>query len=64
MLNNNKNNNNDIFIEEDQLPMDNNTGNDSATKPHVIRRNIEDYLEKRKLERRLQDIFDDDFLLD
>lgn len=29
------------------------------TKPHVIRRNVEDYLEKKALERRLKDIFDD-----
>ena len=33
-------------------------------KPHIIRRNIEDYLEKKALERRLKDVFDDDFLLD
>jgi len=33
-------------------------------KPHVIRRNIEDYLEKQALQRRLKDVFDEDFLLD
>jgi hypothetical protein len=29
-------------------------------KPHVIRRNVEDYLERKALERRLKDVFDDD----
>lgn len=33
-------------------------------KSHVIRRNIEDYLEQRALERSLKEVFDDDFLLD
>ncbi len=33
-------------------------------KPHVVRRNIEDFLERKALERRLKDVFDDDFLLD
>lgn len=33
-------------------------------KPHIIRRNIEDYLAERELKKRLTDIFDDDFLLD
>ena len=27
-------------------------------KAHIIRRNIEDYLEKKALERRLSDVFD------
>ena len=31
------------------------------TKPHVVRRNVEDYLERKALERRLKDVFDDDF---
>lgn len=30
-------------------------------KPHVIRRNVEDYLERKALERRLKDIFDDGY---
>ncbi|MEZ5536900.1 MAG: hypothetical protein R3F02_14905 [Thiolinea sp.] len=34
------------------------------SKPHIIRRNIEDYLADRALKKRLTDIFDDDFLLD
>jgi hypothetical protein len=33
-------------------------------KPHVLRRNIEDYLERKILERKLLDIFDDDYPLD
>ena len=63
MLDNN--NNNDIFINEDQLTADaNNQADDKKVKPHVIRRSIEDYLEQKALEKRLQDVFDDDFLLD
>jgi len=33
-------------------------------KPHVLRRNIEDYLERRALEKKLLDVFDDDYPLD
>ena len=33
-------------------------------KPHVLRRNIEDYLERKALEKKLTDLFDDDFPLD
>jgi len=33
-------------------------------KPHILRRNIEDYLERRALEKKLQDVFDDDYPLD
>lgn len=33
-------------------------------KPHVLRRNIEDYLERKALEKKLTDLYDDDFLLD
>lgn len=36
----------------------------SQKKPHIIRRNIEDYLAERALKKRLTDVFDDDFLLD
>ncbi len=32
-------------------------------KPHIIRRNVEDYLEQRALERSLRDVFDSDYLL-
>ncbi|HRJ52780.1 MAG TPA: hypothetical protein PLE99_08425 [Candidatus Thiothrix moscowensis] len=30
-------------------------------KPHVVRRNVEDYLEKKALERRLKDVFEENF---
>ena len=33
-------------------------------KAHVVRRNIEDYLERKALERSLKEVFDDDYLLD
>ncbi|MGB0846315.1 MAG: PA3496 family putative envelope integrity protein [Thiolinea sp.] len=56
------NNNNDVFIDKDQTTTENTST--TKTKPHVIRRNIEDYLEQKALERRLKDIFDDDFLMD
>ena len=36
----------------------------SKPKPHVLRRNIEDYLERKALERKLLDVFDDDYPLD
>jgi hypothetical protein len=41
-----------------------NKKNDKRMKPHVIRRNVEDYLEQKALERRLRDVFDVDYLLD
>jgi len=31
---------------------------------HIVRRNVEDYLERRALERKLKEVFDDEFLLD
>ncbi len=33
-------------------------------KAHVIRRNVEDYLERKALERSLKEVFEDDYLLD
>ena len=38
--------------------------NESKPKPHVLRRNIEDYLERKALEKKLNDLYDDDFPLD
>ncbi|MCK5902184.1 MAG: hypothetical protein KAG28_03470 [Cocleimonas sp.] len=32
--------------------------NEKRVKPHIIRRNVEDYLAQRALERRLRDVFD------
>ncbi len=37
---------------------------DKKVKAHVIRRNVEDYLERKALERSLKEVFDDDYLLD
>jgi len=33
-------------------------------KAHVVRRNVEDYLERKALERSLKEVFDDDYILD
>ena len=33
-------------------------------KAHVVRRNVEDYLERKALERSLKEVFEDDYLLD
>lgn len=37
---------------------------EKKTKAHIARRNIEDYLEKKALERSLKEVFEDDYLLD
>ena len=37
---------------------------ENKIKAHVVRRNIEDYLERKALERSLKEVFDDDYLLD
>ncbi len=37
---------------------------ENKIKAHVIRRNVEDYLERKALERSLKEVFDDDYLLD
>ena len=37
---------------------------EKKVKAHVIRRNVEDYLERKALERSLKEVFDDDYLLD
>lgn len=46
------------FFSLEKLPP---SSDGKKTKPHVIRRNVEDYLEKKALQRRLQDVFDEDF---
>lgn len=51
-------------IEEAVTNLNLNTDLNKKTKPHAIRRNLEDYLEKQALKRRLKEIFDEDFLLD
>ncbi|MEZ5479387.1 MAG: hypothetical protein R3E95_18460 [Thiolinea sp.] len=62
MLDHNNNNNDSDFEHDDDfiLPEE----KQSKSKPHIIRRNLEDYLEQRALEKRLKDVFDDDFLID
>lgn len=50
--------------ELDEISVNSTTENNKKTKPHIVRRNIEDYLEKQALQRRLKDVFDEDFLLD
>ena len=42
----------------------NNEESDKKIKAHVVRRNVEDYLERKALERSLKEVFDDDYLLD
>lgn len=37
---------------------------DKKIKAHVVRRNVEDYLERKALERSLKEVFDDEYLLD
>ena len=41
-----------------------NSETDKKVKAHVIRRNVEDYLERKALERSLKEVFDDEYLLD
>ncbi len=40
-----------------------NATENNKTKAHVIRRNIEDYLEQKALERRLTEVIDEDLSL-
>lgn len=37
---------------------------EKKVKAHVVRRNVEDYLERKALERSLKEVFEDDYLLD
>ena len=55
--------NNEIIpnIEEVDKEESNST---KKVKAHVIRRNVEDYLERKALERSLKEVFDDEYLLD
>ena len=51
----------DSFIIEKVTAASSSTDHPKRTKPHIIRRNVEDYLERKALERRLKDVFDDRF---
>lgn len=60
-----------VFLETDnsirvmeKKSQDDNSNEKNKPKPHVLRRNIEDYLERKALERKLLDVFDDDYPLD
>ncbi len=44
--------------------IENNVDEKKKIKAHVIRRNVEDYLERKALERSLKEVFEDDYLLD
>ena len=44
--------------------IDNDVDEKKKIKAHVIRRNVEDYLERKALERSLKEVFEDDYLLD
>jgi len=44
--------------------IDKDTDEKKKVKAHVIRRNVEDYLERKALERSLKEVFEDDYLLD
>ena len=44
--------------------IDASTDDTKKMKAHIIRRNVEDYLERKALERSLKEVFDDEYLLD
>ena len=56
-------NNKDYYVEpEDEvfhLEKAVTTADGKKIKPHVVRRNVEDYLELKALERRLKDVFEE-----
>ncbi|PID45452.1 MAG: hypothetical protein CSB47_08595 [Proteobacteria bacterium] len=66
MMTNNKQILDSIFQTPDHfMRVVDDTQDDSAKlKPHEIRRNVEDYLERKALEQKLRDVFDDDYPLD
>ena len=46
---------------EDEELEEINKKKEKQMKPHIIRRNVEEYLEQKALDRRLRDVFDLDF---
>ncbi len=50
----------DIFDDTIEDVEKNNSTQDKP-KAHIIRRNVEDYLEQKALERRLTEVFDEDY---
>lgn len=60
----NQSNRDVVFEDETEFKSHPSNQEDNKNKSHIIRRNIEDYLAQRALEKRLKEVFDDDFLLD
>ncbi len=54
------------LMDAENIPSLNELEKDSENKvkAHIVRRNVEDYLERKALERTLKEVFDDDYLLD
>ena len=56
-------NHNEYDVERDEdvfsLEKNHSAQEGKKIKPHVVRRNVEDYLDRKALERRLKDVFDD-----
>ena len=56
--------NNEVIPNIDDVDNIEKTEEAKKVKAHVIRRNVEDYLERKALERSLKEVFDDEYLLD
>ena len=56
--------NNEVIPNVDDLDNIEKKEDAKKVKAHVIRRNVEDYLERKALERSLKEVFDDEYLLD
>jgi len=54
----------DIEVIPSLSDIDSDADENKKVKAHVIRRNVEDYLERKALERSLKEVFEDDYLLD
>ena len=50
-------------LDNDLIESIENVPEDQKSKAHIIRRNIEEYLEQKALERRLTEVFDEDLNL-
>ena len=55
---------NDVEVIPNIDDVDKGTKQEKKIKAHLVRRNVEDYLEKKALERSLKEVFEDDYLLD
>lgn len=54
----------DLEVIPNLTEIEDNMDDKKKIKAHVIRRNVEDYLEQKALERSLKEVFEDDYLLD